>query len=563
MSRTTKGRPARRAPLAHWALPALLLASPLLALAQVTPERLLNAKAEPQNWLTYSGGYMSQRYSPLDSITPRNVKDLELKWVFQANSLEAFETSPLVVDGVMYLTEPPNTAVALDARTGRLFWRYQYDPAPAGRPCCGRVNRGLAMLGDRLFMATIDSKLIAIDAKTGTPLWQVQVGDPSLGYSMTLAPLVVKDKVIIGVGGGEFGIRGFLAAYDAATGKEDWRFYTIPAPGEPGFETWQDGGDAWKHGGGPIWVTGSYDPEADLTYWGVGNPGPDWSPAQRPGDNLYTSSVIALDPDTGKLKWHFQFSPHDGHDYDATQVPVLVDLPTRTASSGKLMLWGNRNGFFYVLDRVTGEFVRGKPFVKVNWASGLDESGRPIPTPVPPGQPTFPGNQGGTNWYSPSYSPRTQLFYLQSWPGYSSVYQADTEPTPYQEGKTFAGGFPSGPVPGRTNLPGIRRGQINNWTDAVGHGELLAIDPLTGKNKWAFRTTDVSSSGILTTGGDVLFTGTRDGYFFALDAKTGALLWRVTVDGQGANGPISYAVDGKQYVAAGSGHALFVFGLRE
>ncbi len=542
---------------------AVLLTAPLAAEAQLTAARLVHAQAEPQNWLTYSGGYQSRRYSSLQQINRRNVDDLELKWVFQASSLENFETSPLVVDGIMYLTEAPDTAVALDARTGRVFWRYQYDPDAAGRPCCGRVNRGLAMLGDTLYMATIDAKLIALDAKTGRPLWHVRVADPAAGYSMTLAPLVVKDKVILGVGGGEFGIRGFLAAYDAATGKEIWRFYTIPAPGKPGSETWQDGGDAWKHGGGPIWVTGSYDPALNLTYWGVGNPGPDWAPAQRPGDNLFTCSVVALDADTGRLVWHFQFSPHDGHDFDSTQVPVLVDLPTHEPSSGKLMLWANRNGFFYVLDRVTGKFVRGNPFVKVNWASGLDAAGRPIPTPVPAGQATYPGNQGGTNWYSPSYSPRTGLFYVQAWKGYSTVYKADTELTPYQEGKSFVGGFPSGPVPGRTNLPGIRRGQINDWTDAVGYGEVLAIDPLTGEDRWRFRTTNVSTSGVLTTAGDVLFTGTRDGYFYALDATNGRLLWRVTVDGQGANGPMSYAVGGQQYVAAASGHALFVFGLRQ
>jgi alcohol dehydrogenase (cytochrome c) len=540
----------------------LLLVSPTTH-AQLGYERLLHASDEPQNWLTYSGSYASQRYSALDEIRPGNVDNLELAWVFQAQSLEAFETSPLVVDGIMYLTEAPNTAVALDARSGRLFWRYQYDPAPEGRPCCGRVNRGLAMLGDTLYMATIDSKLIAIDAKLGKPLWQVQIGDPAVGYSMTLAPLAVKDKVIVGVGGGEYGIRGFLSAYAAATGKELWRFYTIPAPGEPGSETWAGGGDAWMHGGGPIWITGSYDAELGLTYWGVGNPGPDWAPAQRPGDNLYSDSVIALDPDTGELKWHFQFTPHDGHDYDATQVPVLVDLPTATASSGKLMLWGNRNGFFYVLDRVTGEFVRGNAFVKVNWASGLDESGRPIMTPVPPGQATYPGNQGGTNWYSPSYSPRTRLFYLNAWENYASVYQPDDEPTPYVPGKTFAGGFPAGPVPGRTTLPGIRRGPINDWTAAAGRGVVLAIDPVSGESRWRFETTDVSSSGVLTTASDLLFTGTRDGYFYALDARTGELLWRATVGGQGANGPISYAVGGKQYVAAASGHSLFVFTLRE
>jgi len=538
---------------------ALAIAGP--APAQVTSERLLGAAAEPHNWLTYSGTYASQRYTTLAEIRPSNVADLELKWVFQAQSLEAFETTPLVVDGVMYLTEAPNTALALDARTGRPFWRYQYNPSADARPCCGRVNRGLAMLGQTLFMTTIDAKLIAIDAVTGQPLWQKTVADPAAGYAMTLAPLVVKDKVIIGVAGGEYGIRGFIAAHDAATGEEAWRFYTIPGPGEPGHETWADGGDAWKYGGASVWLTGSYDPSVDLTYWGIGNPGPDWNPAQRPGDNLYSDSVVALDPDTGELEWHFQFTPNDDYDYDAVQIPVLVDLPTTSASSGKLMLWGNRNGFFYVLDRVTGEFIRGNPFVRVNWASGLDESGRPIETPQPLGSVTFPGVQGGTNWYSPSFSPRTALFYLSAWENYGSVFRpAESE---YVPGRTFVGGIPASPLAGANNLPGIRRGNINNWTEALGNGAIVALDPRTGEQRWRFATTDVSSSGILTTATDLLFTASRDGYVYALDARTGELLWRASPGGQGANGPISYAVGGKQYVAVGSGNGLFVFGLRD
>jgi alcohol dehydrogenase (cytochrome c) len=531
------------------------------AQAQVTFERLLNASDEPHNWLTYSGSYMSQRYTALEEIRPSNVGELELKWVFQAQSLESFETTPLVVDGVMYLTEAPNTALALDARTGRPFWRYQYNPSADSRPCCGRVNRGLAILGDTLFMATIDAKLIAIDAITGQPLWQKTIADPSAGYAMTLAPLVIKDLVLIGVAGGEYGIRGFISAHDAATGDEVWKFYTIPAPGEPGFETWADGGDAWQHGGASVWLTGSYDAELDLTYWGIGNPGPDWNPAQRPGDNLYSDSVVALDPDTGELKWHFQFTPNDDYDYDAVQIPVLVDSPTTSASSGKLMLWGNRNGFFYVLDRATGEFIRGNPFVNVNWASGLDESGRPIETPQPLGSVTFPGVQGGTNWYSPSFSPRTGLFYMSSWENYGSVFRpAESE---YQPGRTFVGGIPASPLAGTNNLPGIRRGPINNWTEALGNGAVIALDPRTGEQRWRFPTTDVSSSGVLTTATDLVFTASRDGYAYALDARTGELLWRTSPGGQGANGPISYAVGGKQYVAIGSGTGLFVFGLRD
>jgi alcohol dehydrogenase (cytochrome c) len=539
----------------------ILLLAPFGLHAQLTFERLLNASAEPHNWLTYSGTYASQRHTLLRQIRPANVDDLELKWVFQAQSFESFETTPLVVDGIMYLTEAPNTAVALDAETGRLFWRYQYDPSTEARPCCGRVNRGLAMLGDLLFMATIDAQLIALDATAGQPVWQTNVADPSLGYAMTLAPLVIKDKVVVGVAGGEYGIRGFIAAYDAETGDEAWRFYTIPAPGEPGFESWEEGGEAWQVGGASVWLTGSYDPDLDLTYWGIGNPGPDWNPAQRPGDNLYSDSVVALDPDTGELQWHFQFTPNDDYDYDAVQIPVLADLPSSGVTSGKLMLWGNRNGFFYVLDRANGEFVRGNPFVKVNWASGLDEGGRPIETPQGPEAVTYPGVQGGTNWYSPSFSPSTGLFYLSAWENYGSVFRP--EEAEYQAGRVFLGGFPASPLPGAANLPGIRRGPINSWTEAMGNGAVLAIDPRTGGQRWRFPTTDVSSSGILTTATDVLFTGGREGYFYALDARTGALLWRASLGGQGANGPMSYAVDGAQYVAVAAGNGLFVFGLPE
>jgi len=542
---------------------AILTLAALLAFqglhAQVTSERLVNAGREPQNWLSYSGGYSSARYSTLTQLRPGNVDDLRLKWVFQAQSLESFETSPLVVDGVMYLTEAPNTVVALDAKLGRAFWRYEYTPSADSRPCCGRINRGLAILGDSLFMATIDARLIAIDAITGQPIWMKTVANPAEGYAMTLAPLVVDDKVIVGVAGGEYGIRGFIAAYDAATGDEAWRFYTIPGPGEPGHETWEGGGDAWMHGGASIWVTGSYDPELNLTYWGIGNPGPDWNPDQRPGDNLYSDSVVALNADTGELVWYFQFTPNDDYDYDSVQVPVLADLRVSEVNSDKIMMWGNRNGFFYVLDRTNGEFIHGNPFIELNWARGLDESGRPIETPQPPGEVTYPGVQGGTNWYSPSYSPRTELFYVSAWDDYGSIFTpADQQ---FQAGRVFTGGRPRSPLGGAPGIPGIRRGPINNWTEAAGNGAIVAIDPKTGDTRWRFETTDVSSSGILTTASNLLFSGSRDGYFYALNAESGMLLWRTTLGGQGANGPITYAIDGDQFVAVGSGNALFAFGL--
>jgi len=534
------------------------LVMPILR-AQVLNDRLLRAAADPHNWMMYSGTYASQRYSTLSQINPSNVKNLEQKWIFQAESLEKFETTPLVVDGIMYITQAPSDALALDAKTGRVFWIYRYYPSTDARPCCGSVNRGLAILGDTLFLATLDAHLIALDAKTGRPIWNTRVANASAGYAMTVAPLVVKDKVIVGVAGGEFGIRGFIAAYDVRTGREAWRFNTIPGPGEPGHETWQGQADAWEHGGGAIWTTGSYDPALNLTYWGTGNPGPDWNPGQREGDNLYSDSVVALDPDTGKLKWFFQFTPNDPYDYDSTQVPVLVDA-NWNGSPRKLMMWANRNGFFYVLDRATGQFLAGYPFVKVNWASGLDAKGRPIQTPQPENAPTFPGVQGGTNWYSPSYSPRTGLFYVSAWEDYASVFVKEEQK--YEEGRRFVGGRPTSPIPGGQNIPSLKRGPINVWTEAAGHGAVVAIDPRTGDKKWRFLMTDVTDSGILTTATDLLFAGGREGYFHALDARTGELLWNVGLGGQVASGPMTYQVEGKQYVSVAAGHSLFTFALR-
>jgi len=419
-------------------LAALLLMGVSLE-AQVSFDRLLRSDGEPQNWLMYSGTFKGHRYTELKQITPENVHNLEPKWVFQARSLEKFEATPLVVDGVLYTVQPPNDIVALDAHTGRIYWAYSYRPSPQARLCCGRVNRGLAILGDSLFMGTIDGHLVAVNAKSGRLIWDAALARPEAGYSLTLAPLVVKDKVIVGPAGGEYGIRGFLAAFDAKTGKEVWRFNTIAGPGEPGRETW--GGDSWKTGGGSIWVTGSYDPESNLTYWGVGNAGPDRNGDPRPGDNLYTASVVALDADTGKLKWHYQFSPHDEFDQDATQIAVLTDIRWE-GRPRKAMLWANRNGFFYVLDRTTGQFLSGKPFVRVTWAEGFDEKGRPNRVPgqeaTPAGTLVYPGNQGATNWYNPSFSPRTGLMYVPAWVNYASIFIK--RPGTYVEGQYFGGG---------------------------------------------------------------------------------------------------------------------------
>jgi alcohol dehydrogenase (cytochrome c) len=530
------------------------------AQSQVTFERLLRAAQEPHNWLTYNGTYMSNRYSTLAQITPANVKNLEQKWVLQNRVFGPWQATPLVVDGIMYLTQRPNDIIAMDAKTGRVYWIYRHNTSPDQKACCGSNNRGVAILGDALFMGTLDGFLVSVDATTGKLNWKVKVAEMKSAYSITMAPLAVKDRVIIGVGGGEYGIRGFVAAFEAKSGKELWRFNTIPSPGEPGSETWKN--DAWKTGGGPVWMTGSYDAELNLTYWGVGNPGPDWNNEQRPGDNLYTDSVIAIDPDTGRLKWHFQFTPNDAYDYDSVQVAVLVDMDWN-GTMVKLMLWANRNGYFYALDRETGRFLLGKPFVKVNWSSGLDERGRPIQTPQPPGAPTYPGNQGATNWYSPSYSPRTGLFYVSAWDNYGTVYTK--QQAEYVEGRYFTGGGFTvvGPTPNATPMPTLSRGPINTWTDAVGKGSVLAIDPKTGDHKWRFDMTDVTDSGILTTASDLLFTGGREGYFQALDARTGSLLWKASLGGQIVSGPMTYQVDGKQYVATIAGNTLVAFALRD
>jgi alcohol dehydrogenase (cytochrome c) len=524
--------------------------------AQVSFDQILEAASRPEDWVTYSGGLSGQRHSPLTGITPANVANLELQWVFQARSLDKFEATPLVAGGVLYTVQAPNDIVALDAATGRVFWVYSYIPSPLARLCCGRVNRGLAILGTTLFMATIDGRLIAVDAKTGGLVWNVAVGGarPEAGYSFTVAPLAVKDKVIIGAAGGEYGVRGFLAAFDARTGREVWRFHTVPGPGEPGNETWS--GDSWKTGGASVWVTGTYDPDLNLTYWGIGNPGPDWNGDGRLGDNLYSDSVVALDADTGRLRWHFQFTPHDEFDYDSVQVPVLADIPWQGATR-KAMLFANRNGFFYVLDRTTGRYLLGKPFAKVTWTSGLDANGRPrdVLQLTADGVLASPGVQGATNWYSPSYSPRTGLFYVPSWLDTYSTFIK--RPVEYREGQRFTGALPAMPI--RLLTPGP---PINRRRPEDGYGAVLAIDPRTGEKRWEFAMADVIDAGVLTTASDLLFSGGREGYVFALDARTGALLWRANVGGSASNGPITVAVGGRQHVAFAAGNALFAYALR-
>jgi alcohol dehydrogenase (cytochrome c) len=517
--------------------------------AQVTFERILAAEREPENWLSYSGTPFNQRYSRLDQITRANVADLELAWVWQARSLEKFEATALVVDGILYTVQAPNDVVALDAQTGRPFWTYHHEPSAAARTCCGRVNRGVAILGDTLFMGTIDAHLLAVDAKSGQLVWDATVADAAQNYSITMVPLVVEDKVLIGTAGGDFATRGQIAAFDAKTGRELWRFHTIPEPGEPGNETWS--GDSWMIGGAAVWNAGAYDPETNLVFFGVGNPQPDWDGSTRRGDNLYSNCVVALDADTGELRWYYQFTPHDELDYDSTQVPVLADITWRGAPR-KLMLWANRNGLMYVLDRVTGKFLHGKPYVATNWMDGFDENGRPnrVPgmVPTPEGTLIRPHVHGATNWAPPAYSPRTGLFYVAHWENSGII--------------AIQGEFPQG--------VGINRrqtamGQVdlqpffNN--DEEAYGVIRGYDPETLDPKWEFRMADITWGGVLATAGDVVFGGGREGYFLALDGETGELLWRAAVGGQINSGPMTYAAGGRQYVTIAAGSALFAFAL--
>jgi len=514
--------------------------------AQVSADRLANAAREPQQWLTYSGQYNGSRYSPLDQINKTNVARLNLQWVFQTGVSGWHETTPLVVDGMMYITAPQNHAFAVDVRTGRPLWHYERALPKTMSLCCGPQNRGMAALGDKVFMGTLDAHVVALDAKTGRVRWDIAAAEADKGYSFTGAPLAVKDKVIIGVAGGEYGIRGFIDAYDAETGKRAWRFYTIPGEGEKGNDTWA--GDSWKRGGAPTWVTGSYDPELNLVYWGTGNPGPQMYGANRAGDNLYSDSLLALDPDTGTLKWHFQFTPHDVHDWDSTHTPVLFD-DTIAGQPRKLVAVANRNGFFYVLDRVTGSYLVGRPYTQVTWAKELDASGRPVrlpgTDPTPEGNRVCPSGTGGTNWHQPSFNPKTRLVY------FFSKEQCDTFMTdaklepPHRPGRPYIGSAFFA-LPGEHDEAAVR-----------------AVDPKTGTIKWEFREFSGAWAGVFSTAGGLVFSGDGQGNFIALDADTGQDLWHVGLGADVHSAAISYAVGGRQFITIPAGGAVFTFALPE
>ncbi len=514
----------------------LLVLAGAAAFAQVTPERLRSAATEAGSWLTYSGDYAGRRFSPLAQIDTGNVTHLAVQWIYQTATLGKLETTPLVIDGVLYATGPDNVAFALDPKSGRPLWRYQRSLPPKLNVCCGKVNRGFAALGDRLFLATLDAHVVALDAKTGSVAWDVEAADYRTGYSFTLAPLAIRDKVIVGVAGGEWGTRGFVDAYDAATGRRLWRFHTIPGPGEPGHETWS--GDSWKTGGTPAWMTGSYDPELDLVYWPTGNPAPSNSGAGRPGDNLYSNSMLALEAESGRLRWHYQFTPFDLHDWDATQVPVLLDVPFG-GKPRRLLLQANRNGFYYVLDRKSGELLLARPFAQVTWAKEIGRNGRPIvrpeSNPTADGVRVCPGAAGATNWMSPAFSPQTGLFYV------SAREQCDVFTTANEVNR------PGRPWIGSVYAPATGE---KDW------GAVRALDPTTGALRWEFKHYSAPWAGVLATAGGIVFTGDMEGYFLALDARTGEDLWHFQTGSPIYAAPMTYLLDGRQHVVIASGGAL-------
>jgi alcohol dehydrogenase (cytochrome c) len=499
------------------------------------------AKFDPKNWPTYWGDLRGHHFSELSQINTANVAQLQARWAAPMPGDTVMEATPLVVDGVMYMAGPPGDVAAFDARSGLQIWRFHRKQDVKNPYQINPFNKGVAVLDGRVFFGTLDNKLIALDAHNGRELWEKTIGDTLTGYTITGAPLALKDKLIVGMSGGEMGLRGYLDAYDPATGDRLWRFYTIPAPGEPGGDTWA--GDSWKYGGAPTWLTGSYDPETNSLIWPIGNPGPDFNPDLRKGDNLYTDSVIALDADTGKLKWHYQFTPNDGHDWDSTEDLVLADQVI-DGQPRKLLLHADRNGMFYALDRTDGKFLWSKPFVRQTWNLGFDANGRPIVNPksVPTltGQPVFPSS--GTNFAAPSYDKQNGLFFVAYHDAEGFAVEA---PAVYERGKQYVGRGVGGPPPDPLASQGIK-----------------AIDSHTGKMVWDFKITrDAASAGVLGTRGGVVFASTAEGEFLALDEKTGKRLWNFRTGVPITASPMSYAVDGQEFIAVACGNMIYSFAL--
>jgi alcohol dehydrogenase (cytochrome c) len=495
------------------------------------------------NWTSYNGDYTGRRYSTLHEINTTNVHQLRAAWVFHPGNSQNLEATPIVIRGVMFVTSA-NDVFALDARSGRQLWHY-HRPVSSGLldDAAAHKNRGVAVWQNSVFIETDDAHLLSLDIRSGGLRWDVEYADKTKHYGATSAPLAVKDEVIVGTSGGDSGVRGFVAAYDAATGKRKWQRWTIPGPGEFGSSSWP--GDSYLHGGGTTWMPGTYDPELNSLYWTTSNASPDFVGDSRPGDDLYTACVLAIDADSGELKWYFQFTPHDLYDYDATETPVLIDT-IENGTVRRLLAQANRNGYFYVLDRTNGKFLRATPFLqKLNWAKGVDASGRPILTgriPTPEGTYICPGIDGATNWFSPSYNPETGLFYVVAVES-CNLFFAKTKK--FAAGETF---YNTG-----TTLPPMEKPQR----------VLLALSLSDGKTVWSYPQVGSGRSwgGTLTTAGRLLFFGDDSESFEAVDASTGRVLWHFNTGQTIRASPMSYAVDDVQYVVVSAGSDVFGFSL--
>lgn len=504
---------------------------------------LLLIAGDETSWTTYGKNYNGWRYSELTQINASTISRLAPKWIFQTHAPAGMETTPLVRDGIMYVTGTSNHAWAIDLKSGKAIWHYSKTPKKPLDLCCGEVNRGFAIAGDRLFKVNIEDTLVALDRVSGKMLWEVELGDYRKGYSGTVAPLVVKNLVIVGTAGAEFGIRGFVDAYDVATGKRAWRFYTIPMTGDPGGDTW--GASPALRVGGSTWITGTYDPELNLIYWGTGNPGPDMNGDVRPGDNLYTCSLVALDADTGKLKWHFQFTPHDVHDWDAIGDPVLVDLKIDGAVR-KAVVQANRNGHYYALDRTNGKLLFVKPYTKVSWTKDFDVNGRPVlvpgQEPSEEGTLACPGLGGGHNWNATTYSPRTGLHYFSSEDGCHMFYRTEQQ---FVEGQWY-----------QLSTVDWVKGEANKKS-------VVAVDSSTGQIKWRRELAATPSGGMLSTASDLLFYGDSAGHLVALDARTGDPRWHFPTGSAISAPPVTYEFEGKQCVSVASGNLIITFALTD
>jgi len=513
---------------------AVLILLPLQG--QVLYKDILAGAAE--TWLTYAGDYFSRRHSPLDQINRKNVESLVPVWVHNIEGARRLEVTPLVYDSIMYVTDS-NAVEALDAQTGRELWRYRADHVKEQEG-----NRGVALLGDRIYFVTTDAHLVALHRTSGNLIWDHEIASVKQGYFTTMAPLAIKDRILVGVSTGGSGQRGFVAALAAETGAEIWRFWTVPGKGQPGSETWPD--EPPQHGGAPTWTTGSYDPDLNLVYWPTGNPWPDFYGGFRRGDNLYSDSVVALDGDTGKLKWYFQFTPHDTHDWDANETPVLVDTLFR-GRTRKLLLQANRNGFYYILDRTDGKFLAAKRFVeKLTWATGVGPNGLPMEAPnsdpTPAGNRVCPAVRGATNWMSPSYDPSTGLLYVVV------LEQCDLYTSSAKE-----------PVP-LSDYHGTGGEQISS---EPGQFYLRALNATTGERQWEFRMTGQATmwAGTVSTGGGLVFTGDDDGNLVALDARSGEDLWHFCTGHTLYASPMTFMLHGRQYVTIAAESDIFTFAL--